>query len=180
MESVDPDERIVVFNTGAAQKYVEVLSEPVLPLLDTPVDWAHDGDADGSTSRDRVDWASAVPMWANREWVGTLPPGRHTGGRGARRLLAGVQRRRRQYDLLRDPRDPTAVQRWVDLTLRTGFRFAFKLPRTITHDRRLRDVGPGAGELFIETAGPALADRLGPVCIQLPASFGPDSLPVLE
>ena len=38
--SIDPDERIVVFNTGAAQKYVEVLSEPPLPLLETPVDWA--------------------------------------------------------------------------------------------------------------------------------------------
>ena len=38
---VDPDERVVVFNTGAAQKYGEVLrgeDPPVLPL-DGPIDW---------------------------------------------------------------------------------------------------------------------------------------------
>jgi len=36
--AVSSDERIVVFNTGAGQKYVEALT-PELPLLDTPVDW---------------------------------------------------------------------------------------------------------------------------------------------
>ena len=35
----DPDERVVVFNTGAAQKYVEVISTE-LPTLETPVDWS--------------------------------------------------------------------------------------------------------------------------------------------
>ena len=37
--SVDPDEQIVVFNTGAAQKYLEVLSAE-LPHVHPPVDWA--------------------------------------------------------------------------------------------------------------------------------------------
>ena len=37
--SVGADERVVVFNTGAAQKYVEVI-ETDLPRLETPVDWA--------------------------------------------------------------------------------------------------------------------------------------------
>jgi threonine synthase len=36
--AVDPDERIVVFNTGAAQKYLEVIRTD-LPLLRQPVDW---------------------------------------------------------------------------------------------------------------------------------------------
>ena len=36
---VDRDERIVIFNTGAAQKYVEVIAQNPLPQLDTPVDW---------------------------------------------------------------------------------------------------------------------------------------------
>jgi threonine synthase len=39
-KAVDPDERVVVFNTGAAQKYVEVLSKTAVPMLRTPVDWA--------------------------------------------------------------------------------------------------------------------------------------------
>ncbi len=36
---VDRGERIVVFNTGAAQKYVEA-AEADLPRLTPPVDWA--------------------------------------------------------------------------------------------------------------------------------------------
>jgi threonine synthase len=36
--AVDPDERIVVFNTGAAQKYLEVIRTD-LRLLRQPVDW---------------------------------------------------------------------------------------------------------------------------------------------
>jgi threonine synthase len=36
---IHPDEKVVVFNTGAAQKYLEVLSAD-LPRLQTPVDWA--------------------------------------------------------------------------------------------------------------------------------------------
>ncbi len=35
---IDPDERIVIFNTGAAQKYLEVIRAE-LPRLATPVDW---------------------------------------------------------------------------------------------------------------------------------------------
>lgn len=38
-KAVDPDERVVVFNTGAAQKYVEVMGSSPLPRLDRPVDW---------------------------------------------------------------------------------------------------------------------------------------------
>jgi threonine synthase len=37
---IRPDERVVVFNTGAAQKYVEVIRS-VVPTLDRtqPIDW---------------------------------------------------------------------------------------------------------------------------------------------
>lgn len=38
-KAIDPDERVVVFNTGAAQKYVEVMGGSPLPRLDRPVDW---------------------------------------------------------------------------------------------------------------------------------------------
>ncbi len=36
--TVGPDEQVVIFNTGAAQKYVEVIATD-LPLLETPVDY---------------------------------------------------------------------------------------------------------------------------------------------
>ncbi|MCY3634717.1 MAG: threonine synthase [bacterium] len=37
---IHPDERVVIFNTGAAQKYVEVIGSEPLPLLPQSVDWA--------------------------------------------------------------------------------------------------------------------------------------------
>lgn len=37
--AIEAGERVVVFNTGAAQKYVEVMETTVLPNLDRPVDW---------------------------------------------------------------------------------------------------------------------------------------------
>jgi len=37
--AIDPEERVVVFNTGAAQKYVEVIGGSVLPTVSPPVDW---------------------------------------------------------------------------------------------------------------------------------------------
>ena len=39
-KAIHPDERVVIFNTGAAQKYVEVIGTDPLPLLPQSVDWA--------------------------------------------------------------------------------------------------------------------------------------------
>ena len=39
-KAIHPDERVVIFNTGAAQKYVEVIGSDPLPLLPQSVDWA--------------------------------------------------------------------------------------------------------------------------------------------
>ncbi|MCP3974001.1 MAG: threonine synthase [bacterium] len=38
-KAIDPNERVVVFNTGAAQKYVEVMGTSPLSQLPDPVDW---------------------------------------------------------------------------------------------------------------------------------------------
>jgi len=37
--AIDPEERVVVFNTGAAQKYVEVIGDCTLPTVSPPIDW---------------------------------------------------------------------------------------------------------------------------------------------
>ncbi len=68
------------------------------------------------------------------------------------------------------------VRRWSELAP-DDFQFCFKLPRSITHDRRLRNVND---ELvaFLRRIQP-LEGRLGPLQVQLPASFGPDDLPTL-
>jgi uncharacterized protein YecE (DUF72 family) len=62
---------------------------------------------------------------------------------------------------------PETYARWADVTP-PGFRFAVKLPRLITHFRRLQDPGPLA-RFHQETA--ALGTKLGPWLVQLPPSL---------
>ncbi len=71
---------------------------------------------------------------------------------------------------------PEAVARWAEQA-DEALRLCFKLPRHITHERRLRDIADPLAEFFERMA--PIADRMGPVQIQLPASFGPSDLPVL-
>lgn len=71
---------------------------------------------------------------------------------------------------------PSTVRRWAEASP-AEFRFVFKLPRAITHERRLRHVAAELGA-FCRLLEP-LHDRLGPISVQLPASFGPSDLPVL-
>jgi uncharacterized protein YecE (DUF72 family) len=57
------------------------------------------------------------------------------------------------------------------------FVFALKMPREITHERRLRDCDDAA-ELFFSRAR-ELGSKLGPILIQLAPDFGPGELPAL-
>ena len=71
----------------------------------------------------------------------------------------------------------STVRGWVERT-QPGFAFALKLPREITHERRLR----GAEDLlaeFVERAR-GLGDRLGPVLVQLGPDFSPAEMPALR
>lgn len=58
--------------------------------------------------------------------------------------------------------------KWAALTP-AGFRFSVKLPRTITHDARLRRARAPLEAFLAETAG--LGAKLGPVLVQLPPSL---------
>jgi uncharacterized protein YecE (DUF72 family) len=74
------------------------------------------------------------------------------------------------------PHKPETYARWAD-SVGDEFRFALKLPRTITHDARLGSPGPGAAggiaglldSFAAETA--ALGRKLGCVLVQLPPSL---------
>lgn len=71
----------------------------------------------------------------------------------------------------------STVRGWAERTP-PGFVFSLKLPREITHERRL--VGAeGVLEEFCDRAR-ELGDRLGPILIQLGPDFGPGELPALE
>lgn len=115
-------------------------------------------------------------MWANRDWVGRHLPSDTRAGQELEayaRLCTAVEGNTTFYALP----DADSVARWADATP-PGFRFVCKLPRTVTHDRRLRHAEVDTAE-FLDRMRP-LGERLGPVTVQLPASFGPDDLPALD
>ena len=63
----------------------------------------------------------------------------------------------------------TRVQRW-GLAVPETFRFAFKTPRFITHDLRLKHTAVDDMHTFLQTLTP-LGQKLGAVLIQLPPDF---------
>ncbi len=71
------------------------------------------------------------------------------------------------------PHQPKTYERWAASTP-ADFLFAVKVPKTITHERRLVDCGEPLGA-FLQQCG-ALGEKLGPLLIQLPPSlkFDPD------
>ncbi len=69
-----------------------------------------------------------------------------------------------------------SVRGWEDRTP-PGFTLALKLPREVTHERRLRGADTVV-DAFFERAG-ALGAKLGPVLVQLGPDFLPGELPAL-
>lgn len=115
-------------------------------------------------------------IWAERQWIGRYFPQDTPSGRELRAYATwctAVEGNTTFYGLP----SPAAVGRWAADTP-DDFRFMFKLPRTITHDRRLRGTGALVAEALTTFA--PLGERASPISIQLPASFGPDDLPVLD
>ncbi|MCJ8056166.1 DUF72 domain-containing protein [Shinella curvata] len=63
-------------------------------------------------------------------------------------------------------------QRWAN-AVPAHFKFAVKIPREITHEARLRNIGPLFGVFLDEVS--MLEDKLGPLLCQLPPSLGFDA-----
>jgi uncharacterized protein YecE (DUF72 family) len=70
------------------------------------------------------------------------------------------------------PHRRETYERWAASTP-DGFRFAVKLPKTITHERRLAGAMPAFDEFLAQVAG--LGDRLGCLVVQLPPSLAFDA-----
>jgi uncharacterized protein YecE (DUF72 family) len=66
------------------------------------------------------------------------------------------------------PHQPGTYARWAR-SVPQDFRFAVKVPREITHTRRLAGATERLGSFLAETA--ALGDKLGPLLVQLPPSL---------
>lgn len=66
------------------------------------------------------------------------------------------------------PHRRATYERWA-AGVPAGFRFSVKLPKAITHERRLQDCQPLIARFAEETDG--LGDKRGPILVQLPPSF---------
>ena len=66
------------------------------------------------------------------------------------------------------PHASKTYARWRESTP-PGFRFAVKVPRTITHELKLKQTRPGFLEFLDQTC--ALQEKRGPILVQLPPSL---------
>jgi uncharacterized protein YecE (DUF72 family) len=71
---------------------------------------------------------------------------------------------------------PATLDHWAE-AVPSGFRFALKVPRDITHDRLLKDCAPDL-LAFLDLVS-RLGPRRGPVILQLPPTFARSRLPDL-
>ncbi|MDB4985168.1 MAG: hypothetical protein JWN04_346 [Myxococcaceae bacterium] len=106
--------------------------------------------------------------WSYRHWRGDFYPSGLPAQRELEHISAefsSLEINRSFYSLL----TPASCQSWRAATP-AGFEFSLKGSRFITHAKKLRDVAQSLANFF--ASGPlALADKLGPVIWQLPASL---------
>ncbi len=108
-------------------------------------------------------------IWGYKDWVGELFP---AGSRSVdflrlySRRFTTVEGNTTFYSTP----DAATVKRWATETP-DGFQFCLKLPRAVTHQGLLRPKVPEAIAFLQHMQG--LGDRLGPLFVQLPPSYGP-------
>jgi uncharacterized protein YecE (DUF72 family) len=115
-------------------------------------------------------------MWTHRAWQGRLLPHplpSHERLRAYAGWCNAVEGNTTFYAT--PPRDVAAS--WADQT-DPGFRLVLKLPKVVTHERRLAGIGD-VMRTFLDAIEP-LGPRAHALWIQLPPSFTPTDLPALD
>src|SRR5512142_3358324 len=123
-----------------------------------------------------VDWYLGTIGFTYPEWKGSFYPAGLPANQSLNyysRIFNAVEVNTTFYG----PQPPEQIQRWSASTPE-DFRFCLKAPRKVTHDLRLQNA---AAEMrtFIE-ASSDLAEKFGPVLVQLPPSFTTAERPALE
>ncbi len=116
------------------------------------------------------------PGWGMKTWVGRLfPPGTKSTELLTHyaRVFNTVEGNTTFYAL---PSEDT-VRRWRE-QVPPEFRFCFKFPRTVTHDKLLLDCADEV-RTFLDRVAP-LGDLLGTLMLQLPPRFGDRQLETLR
>ena len=113
-------------------------------------------------------------MWAHKPWIGRFTTGHGNELADYASWCNAVEGNTTFYAA---PSTAT-VSRWAEQAP-IDFRFAFKVPRTVTHEQRLHISAHRDVAAFLRAIEP-LGERIGPVQLQLPPSFGPESLDQLR
>lgn len=114
--------------------------------------------------------------WSYDEWVGPVYPNRRTPKLKYYSSIFGTAEIDSTFYAY--PRKEL-VMGWIRNTP-LGFRFSAKLPQIITHKKKLKDVESDLNK-FLDLIRPiSEAKKLGAILIQLPPSFGINSVKVLE
>ncbi len=123
-----------------------------------------------------VELRVGCPMWAHKPWQGRYLPEKLGRGEQLSAYATWCNAVEGNTTFYGTPSIET-VRSWARSTP-PDFRFVFKLPKVVTHDRRLRDVTTEMRDFL------ALLEPLGPraqtLSVQLPASFGPAELDMLD
>jgi uncharacterized protein YecE (DUF72 family) len=118
----------------------------------------------------------ATQGWNYKAWVGPLyPPGRRPSEflPAYARAFRGVEVDSTFYAIP----DARVVRAWDERTP-PEFTFAVKMPKEVTHERRLRDADDVVHD-FLDRVG-HLGPKLGPILLQMGPDFVPDELPSIE
>lgn len=108
------------------------------------------------------------PVFATRSWVGEVLPAKTPASEQLKaytRVFDAVEGNSTFYALP----TPATVERWTQ-DAPPEFRFAFKVPRVITHERALQYYEDEL-KRFLQVLSP-LGERLGPCMLQLPPAAG--------
>lgn len=118
-----------------------------------------------------------LPMWGNTAWKGSF----FSSDAQASDFLAQyasvfntVEGNTTFYAIPTEQQ----VSAWLDAVCAHDFAFCFKMPKLITHDLKLERCDQ-ALSVFLNRIE-SLRPKMGPLMIQLPASFAPSHLPILE
>lgn len=117
---------------------------------------------------DRGAYHLGLPAWAFPGWQGRYFEALPSPLASYARVFGAVEGNTTFY---RVP-SPEMVARWRDAVADRAFRFCFKLPRSVTHERR-----PDAADLeaLLSVLAP-LKGHLGPLLLQFPATVGPEQI----
>jgi uncharacterized protein YecE (DUF72 family) len=117
-----------------------------------------------------------LPMWAHKLWVGEFYAPKTPKNKLLAEYASVFNSVEGNTTFYANPK-PETIQRWKDET-NEKFKFCFKFPQVITHQRKLSHIREELLE-FLKLLDP-IQDRLGPFLIGLPSTFEPRSMDALD